>query len=175
MVHFCIFGAHEGRLTTGRKLYVTVFGACELTRPTIAKQIVEMRRQDSRSLTRKAQFFVTIFGGTDLKSPTLAEEYVDLQDALSAGLIKLEEWDVGIAQITANDSYAVGSLTLFGAFCAAELPSENEELDAMALSNYAGRVPTSAVNMLQLGVGQGGSNRSAIIRQAIATAQTATA
>ena len=175
MVHFCIFGAHEGQLTATRKLYVTVFGSCILKRPTIARQIVDMRQRNSQSFSRKAQFFVTIFGGTELKSPTLAEEYVDLQDAVSAGLIKLEEWDVGIAQIAANDSYAIGSLTLFGGFGAAELPSEDEELDAMALGNYAGRVPTPAVNMLQLGVGQGGSNRSAIIRQAIATAQTATA
>ena len=55
----------------------------------------------------------------------------------------------------------------------AELPDEDEELDAMALNNYVGRVPEPAVKMLQLGVGQSGSNRTAVVRQAVATAQTA--
>ncbi len=175
MVHFCMFGGQEGEIAAGRKLYITIFGGCELKRPTIAKQILEMRRQGDRQRPRHAHFFVTIFGATELKSPTLAEEYIDLQDALQGGLIKIEEWDWAIAQLAANESYSIGSFTLFGGFGAAELPSEDEELDAMALNNYAGRVPEPAVKMLQLGVGQGGSNRTAIVRQAVATAQVARA
>ena len=177
MVHFCMFGGHEGELDPNKKVCITIFGGCELKRPTVAKQILDMRRNAEEHPHRRGSghFFVTVFGSTELKSPTLAEEYIDLQDALQSDLLKLEDWDWAIAQLAANDAYRIGSFTLFGGFGSSELPSENEELDAMALNNYVGRVPEPAVKMLQLGVGQAGSNRTAVIRQAVATAQAATA
>ncbi len=177
MLHFCVFGGHSGELAPGRRVFFTLFGACELKRQTLAKQVLEMRARGGgvQRQPRGQHVFITVFGGTELKAPTLAEEFIDLQDALTSGLIKPEEWDWAVTQLASSESHSVGSFTLFGAFEASTLPTEEEELDAMALSNYVGRVSETAVQMLRLGVGQTGSNRSAVVRQAVAAARLGTA
>jgi len=174
MVHFCVFGGHSGELAPGRRVYVTLFGGCELKRPTLAKQVLEMRsRGGVQQAPRGQHVFITICGATELKVPTLAEEFIDLQDALTSGLIKPEEWDWAVSQLAAVETRSVGSFTLFGAFESSTLPEEDEELDALALSSYVGRLSEAAVQMLRLGVGQSGSNRSAVVRQAVASARLA--
>ncbi len=169
MFHFCIFGGHEGQLVSEKKVYVTLFGGCELKQPTLAKRIIEGRRLRSAGMpSRNQSFFITLFGGTSIKLPTLSEEYMDLRDSIRAGLLTLEEWDAGIPEV-ANESTSFGSFTAFGGFEAAELPSEQEEVEGLAIQRHLGHIPESAGKTLEFGVGQGGSNRTAVIRQAAAT------
>lgn len=179
MIQFCIFGGHSGELSPDRKIYITICGGCELKRPTLARQVIQARRagraNGMEAASQRGYLFVTLFGGTGLKAPTLAEEFLDLQDALQSGLITLDDWDWAITQLASYDGTKYATLTLCGGFEAVELPEEDEELDALAVNNYVGRVPEMAAKMLQLGVGQAGSNRSAIVRQAVAAARMAPA
>ena len=166
MIHFCIFGGHEGQLVSERKVYVTLFGGCELKQPTLAKRIVEKRRLDAAGQPHRRQnFFVTLFGGTSIKLPTLSEEYMDLRDSIRAGLLTLEEWDAAIPEV-GNESTSFGSFTAFGSFEASELPSEQEEIEGLAIQRHLGNIPENAGKTLEFAVGQGGSNRTAVIRQA---------
>ncbi len=175
MIHFCIFGAHEGELSPDKRVYVTIFGGCDLKRPTIARQIIELRRRGNSAEAAPLRVFITLFGATELKAPTLCEEYLDLQDGLRAGLLTLEEWDRAVAQVGVASSLRVSSFTMFGGFGSNELPSEDEELDRIALNNHLGQIPETAGKALMMAVGQDGSQRPAAVRQAIAVAQTAAA
>ena len=163
MFHLCLFGGQGGQLSSERKVYFTMFGACELKLPTTAKQMLEMRRSGKPS---PAHFFVTLFGGTSITSPTLAQEYLDLQNALRSGQLNLDDWDRSIVQI--GNASRSASLTLFGAFGADELPSEDDELEDLALNRHLGYVSDEASELLMRAVGQGGSSRGAVVRQAIA-------
>ncbi len=167
MIHLCIFGGQGGQLSSGRKVYFTLFGACELLRPTTAKQIIEARQGGPSDAASMSHFFITLFGGTSLKLPTLAQEYLDLQDGLRAGLLTLDEWDRTIARV-AGSVRPLGSLTLFGGFDGDELPSEDDELDALALNRHLGQISDQAVDLMMPAVGQRGSTRPAIVRQALA-------
>ncbi|MCH7526209.1 MAG: hypothetical protein IID39_02120 [Planctomycetes bacterium] len=168
MVHFCICGAHEGHLGPDKKTYVTIFGACELTRPTVAKQIIDMRRRAAAGLPKtRSHFFVTICAATELKAPTLAEEYLDMQEAVKAGVITLEEWDSAVARLSAEEAFQIGSFTIMGAFDGSEVPSENEEVEGLALNRHLGHIPEQAGTTLELGVGQRGSQRTAVLRRAL--------
>lgn len=175
MIHLCLFGAHGGELSLDKRVYITIFGCCELKRPTIARQIIEMRQRSSTGKPAPFRFFMTLFGSTEVKAPTLCEEYLDLQDGLRAGLLTLEEWDRAVAQVGVASSLRVSSFTLFGAFGSNELPSEDEELDRLALNNHLGHIPENAGRALMMAVGQDGSQRPAAVRQAIGIAQTAAA
>jgi hypothetical protein len=169
MVHFCVCGAHGGQLSPDKRFYVTICGACELKRPTVAKQIVEMRRRSAAGMPQvRNHFFVTVCGATEIKVPTLAEEYIDMKEAVKGGMITLEEWDVAVAQLSADESYRVGSFTLMGAFEDCELPSENEEVDGLAINRHLGHIPEEAGTTLELGVGRSGSQRTAVLRRALA-------
>lgn len=167
MIHLCIFGGQDGQLTSGRKVYFTLFGACELRRPTTAKQIIDARQRGQPDAARTSHFFITLFGATGLKAPTLAQEYLGLQDALRAGLLTLDDWDRTIARVADANRHAA-SLTLFGRFDTEDLPSENEELDDLALNRHLGHIPDEAVDLIMPAIGQRGSTRPAVVRQALA-------
>ncbi len=172
MIHFCVFGAHEGILAPDKVVYFTMFGGCELKQPTLAKRLLEARRYENMGMPiRRRNFFVTIFGGTSIKVPTLAEEFLDLQDALRAKLIAFEDWDAAVVHL--NDNPGFGSLTAFGGFEGAELPSEDEEVEGLALNRHIGNISEPAGRTLELAVGRGGSHRTAILRQALAAQSTA--
>ncbi|NOS99167.1 MAG: hypothetical protein HOP29_00900 [Phycisphaerales bacterium] len=165
MIQFCIFGGHEGQLNTEKKIYVTIFGGCELKKQTLARRIVESRRRPSNGEpSRRRFFFVTIFGGTEVKLPTLAEEYLDMQDAMRAGLITPADWEA--AQLLDED-VNYGSFTAFGGFEASHLPSEDEEVEGLAINRHLGHIPENAGHMLEHAVGRSGSHRTAILRQAL--------
>jgi len=167
MIHFCIFGSQEGTLSAEKRAYVTLFGACELRQPTMAKRILEERQlRTAGRATIRQSFFLTMFGTTSVKLPTLAEEYLDLQEAMRSGALSVGEWDAAMAQLSAESgNYA--SFTAFGAFEAAELPSEKEEVEGLALNRHLGHIPDEAGKTLELAVGSGGSQRAAVIRQAL--------
>ncbi|MFO0840607.1 MAG: hypothetical protein U1D55_19025 [Phycisphaerae bacterium] len=170
MINFCIFGAQEGELSLGKKLYVTVFGACEFKRPTLARQLIEARQRGTPDSPFRGQFFLTIFGASEISCPTLAEEFIELQDAIRGGALTWRDWDQAVAKASLNASSRTSSFTVFGAFDAAGLPSEDQELDALALHQHLGRIPDAASKMLMLAVGQGGAQRPAAVRQAASVA-----
>ncbi|TWT40372.1 hypothetical protein RAS1_40800 [Phycisphaerae bacterium RAS1] len=170
MINLCIFGGHGGQLGSTKRIFVTVFGGCELKRPTLARQIIDMKRAGVENLRPKTYFFLTLFGGTSIKSPTLAEEYIALQDALRAGLLTTAEWDRAVGHIAALDGFEAASLTLFGGFDTNELPTEDEELDALAVQRQIGNIPSSVTDTLMLAIGQGGAQRPAVIRRATGAA-----
>lgn len=168
MINLCIFGGHGGQLGSTKRIFVTIFGGCELKRPTIARQIIDMKRSGATQLRPKTLYFLTLFGGTEIKSPTLAEEYVALQDALRAGLLTHAEWDRAVGQLATTDGFEAASLTLFGGFSANELPTEDEELDALAVQRQIGNISSSATDTLMLAIGHEGAQRPAVVRRALA-------
>ena len=58
-------------------------------------------------------------------------------------------------------------LTLFGGLDEGGLPSEEQEIDSLAVQRHLGNIPESASQVLQYGIGQGGSERTATLRRAI--------
>ena len=167
MIHICIFSGHEGPLRVDKKFYLTLFGGCDLTRPTIARQIQALRRAGTNGqVERPRAMFLTIFGGVDIKAPTLAEEFVDLRELLSSGALTMEEWGRCMAELDRSDA-SVSSFTLFGGFEECKLPSENDEVESLALQCHLGGVPQTAGHVLQFGIGQRDAERRATIRQAL--------
>lgn len=169
MFHFCIMGGHEGELTADQQVCVTLFGGCELKRPTLAKQIIEMRRRPQGAMPKRIHFFITICGGTVLRTPTLAEEFLAMQEAVRAGLLALEDWDSAVARLGTDGAFQVGSFTLMGGFSSDEVPAENEEIDGLAINRHLGHISEHAGKTLELGVGRSGSERAAVLRQAFAS------
>ncbi len=168
MFNFCVFGAQCGELSFTKKLYVTLFGGCDLKRPTIAKQVLIAKRRGNPESLLRGQFFLTVFGAVEIKSPTLAEEFLDLQDAMRSGLLTWSDWDDAVARLSLSASGKISSLTLFGGMESNALPTEDEELDALALSQHLGRVSDVASRTLMLAVGQAGAQRPAAVRHAVA-------
>ncbi|MGB2984544.1 MAG: hypothetical protein WBE26_01565 [Phycisphaerae bacterium] len=167
MIHVTIFAGHDGRLQPSKRFYLTLFGGCDLVRPTIARELLTQRQAEREH--RRADhrpFFLTIFAGVDIKSPTLAEEFIDLREMINSGLLTMQDWERSIVQLGQSDG-AIASFTIFGGFDECELPSENEEIDSLAIQRHLGNIPESAGQVLQYGIGQRGAQRTATIRQAI--------
>lgn len=187
MIQATIFSGHSGRLRFDKSIYLTFFGGCELVCPTAARHVLAERQtrrdlkefneqpvmsrlleSDQRPRLRRP-FFLTIFGGTDIKAPTLAAEFIDLRETLDSGLLTLEEWDRAVADLSRSD-WSVASLTLFGGFDECKLPSEEEEIESLALQRHLGNISASATEILQYGIGQRDVERRSTIRRAIQTA-----
>jgi len=167
MVHVTIFAGHEGRLQPSKRFYLTLFGGCDLVRPTVARQILaQQQAEHDPRLAEHKPFFLTIFGGVDIKSPTLAEEFLDLREMMDAGLLRAEDWDRSVARLGQADG-AIGSMTIFGGFDESELPSEDEEIDSLAVQRHLGNIPENAGEVLQYGIGQRGAQRVATVRRAL--------
>ena len=167
MIQVTIFAGHDGRFRFDKWFYLTLFAGCDLIRPTIARQLLIQRQaQHGPPPPNRKPFFLTVFGGVSLKSPTLAEEFIDLREMINTGLFSLQEWDRSLALLDRADG-GIASLTLFGGFDECELPSENEEVDALAVQRHLGNIPEGAGQALQYGVGQHGAERTATVRRAI--------
>lgn len=167
MVKVTIFGSHEGRLQNDNSFYLTVFGGCALVQPTIARQLLARRasqRGERPALGRP--YFFTLFGSAEIKSPTLSEEFIDLKEMVRGGELTLQDWERSMVDLARPDSmYA--SFTIFGGFDECMLPEEDKEIESLALQCHLGNIPDSARNVLQTGIGQGGSERRAVIHRAI--------
>jgi len=169
MIHFCMFGGHKGRISSGEMIYVSIFGGCELKQPTLARRIAETRRRQSAgSPVRRRNFFINIFGGASITHPTLAEEYLDLQDALRSGIFTLSEWDMEVAQLC-SESVTCGSFSFCGGFDGDRLPSDQEEIEGLALNRHLGHITSDAGKALECGIGQAGAQRVAVVRQAVSS------
>ena len=167
MIQATIFSGHEGRLRFGRVVYLTLFGGCDLARPTIARQVLAQREREreGRSSAQKP-FFLTVFGGVDIRVPTLAEEFIDLGELLTTEVLTMEEWERSITNVSRVES-SFASFTLFGGFDECKLPSENQEIDALALHRHLGNISDAAGQALQYGIGQRDVERYAIVRRAV--------
>lgn len=167
MFHVTIFAGHDGQLRYDKWFYLTLFGGCDFIRPTVAREIVHRRQAErERRSTGRKPFFLTVFGGVDIKSPTLAEEFIDLREMISSGFLNMQDWDQALADIGRSDS-SVASFTLFGGFSECKLPSEEAEIDSLAIQAHLGNIPDSARQVLQFGIGQREAERRAVVRRAM--------
>lgn len=169
MLQVTIFGGHDGQLRGDKLFYLTLFGGCDLIRPTIARQLLATRGSAGQpTAPARRPFFLTIFGGVDIKSPTLSAEFIDLKEMLGAGLLTMADWERAVAGLGQEES-SVASFTIFGGFDETALPSENEEIESLAAQQHLGNISESAGKVLQFGIGQGGSERRATIHRAMQT------
>lgn len=167
MAHFCMFGGHEGVLSSDGSVYITVFGGSDLRRPPLARQIAERRLRGGGS---SESYFLTLFGGTSLIWPTLAEEFLALRDAVRNGALGLAEWDQWVGRGDGRGPLTTHSLTLFGGYEGDTLPAEDKELDDLTLQRHLNQIPEAAMQTLMLAIGQRGAQRLAAVRHAVATA-----
>lgn len=170
MVHFSIFGGHEGRLNPGRAIYVSVFGGTTLTRPALAHVLAEQRQRGGVDRASWGYFFFNLFGGATIRWPTLAEEYAALVDALRARALSLEEWDRAVGRVGELAPLRFASFTLFGGLETDALPKEDNELDELSLQRHTGTLPQASLEQLMVAIGQTGPARLAAVRQAAAMA-----
>jgi hypothetical protein len=167
MVHLTMFAGYEGEFRYDQRFYVTLFGGTELRRPTIARRILMNRdTRDGEQKKRRRPFVLTMFGATEIKVPTLASEFIDLREMLKCGALSLEEWDHAMAELGRMQE-GVASFTMFGGFDENLLPSDEEEIDSLAIQCHLGNIDDSARQVLQAGVGQHDSERRAILRRAV--------
>ncbi len=167
MFKITIFGGYEGRLQNDNSFYLTVFGGCTLVQPTIARQLLLLRasQRGERPVMGRPYFF-TLFGGVEIKSPTLSEEFIDLNEMVRSGELTLQDWDRSMVELARPESmYA--SFTMFAGFDECMLPEEDKEIESLALQCHLGNIPDSARHVLQTGIGQGGSERRAVLHRAI--------
>jgi hypothetical protein len=171
MLQLCLFGGYGGPLRPEKKVYFTAFGGSDLMRPTLARRIAWARDHQKTGSTSKHRYFIiTLFGGTDIKSPPLAEEFIDLKAMVRSGGLLLREWDRCLAEMHRFENESITSITLFGGLGEDEIPAEDVEIDSLALQRHLGNIPDRAGEILQLGVGQSGTQRTAVIHQAVAAA-----
>ena len=167
MVQFCIMGGYEGRVRPERKVYVTLMGGCDLKRATVARQILAERLQAREGKPHPPrQFFLTIMGGVNIKCPTLAEEFIDLREMMNSGNLSMDDWDRAMADLGRSD-VSIASFTLMGGFSENVLPSENEEIESLAVQRHLGTISDGAGQVLQFGVGQRDAERRATLRRAV--------
>lgn len=171
MLQLCIFGGYEGPLSPEKKCCFTVFGGCTLRRPTLARQMIATERIGQGKAPTPKMIFVTIFGATTIKCPTLAEEFIDLREAVNNGALEADRWDFYVAELDRWNSSSLMSLTLFGGFEETELPSDDEEAEGLALQRHLGNIGEDSGHILELGVGQSGANRRAVLQQAVHASQ----
>jgi len=188
MIQVTIFSGRQGPFRYDDTWYITVFGGCELIRPTIAREIMIARQLERAEAGARQQpapqdaygtmpammhrhrpgkpFFFTLFGGTSVKHPTLAEELVDLQQLIRSGELTLDEWDSALFAIT-KLRQSCGSFTVFGSFDEAELPDEDEEVNSLAMQCHLGNISESSREVLQAGIGLRDSDRRAVVHRAV--------
>jgi len=167
MIQFCIMSGYEGRIRPEPKIYVTFMGGCDLKRETVARQILAQRLHQREGKTQAPrQFFLTVMGRVEIKCPTLAEEFIDLREMINSGTLSMDDWDRAMADLGRTD-VSIASFTLMGGFSENELPSENEEIESLAVQRHLGTISDSAGQVLQFGVGQRDAERRATLRQAI--------
>ena len=167
MIQFCILSGYEGRVRPEPKIYVTFMGGCSLRRETVARQILTQRLHEREGKTHPPrQFFLTVMGGVDITCPTLAEEFIDLREMINSRTLSMDDWDRAMADLGRSD-VSISSFTLMGGFSENELPTEEQEIESLAVQRHLGTISDSAGQVLQFGVGQRDAERRAILRQAI--------
>lgn len=123
MLHLSIFSGTEAEMPPAGFTSLTIFGASELRRPTLAREILNHRARKDAPKSRWSwlfgsdeNFVVTIFGASEVRAPTLVEEHTALSALLRSGQIRREEIPALIDGIEARlgGSGAYRTFTLFG-------------------------------------------------------------
>ena len=167
MIQVCIMGGHEGVIRPEPKIYFTLMGSCELKRQTVARQILAQRQQQKEGVTKPPkQFFLTVMGGAEIQSPTLAEEFIDLREMIQSGALSLGDWDRAMSDMSRSD-VRIGSFTLMGGFSENVLPSDEDEIEGIAVQRHLGNISDSAGEVLQYGIGRKDIERRATLRRAV--------
>lgn len=167
MLQLCVFGGYEGPLSREKKCFLTMFGGSELHRPTLARQLIAARAQREGKTGAAKMIFLTFFGATSIKCPTLAEEYLDFQQSVANGSLEMTDWKSYMSDLDDFQSSSLISLTLFGGFAEHDLPSENEEVEGLALQRHFGNISADSGHVLEMGVGQSGAHRNSVVFQAM--------
>jgi len=170
MLRLCLFGSYSGVLAPDRRCCVTLFGACALKAPTMARQLLAARQHRTLNHRSPRHFFFTLFGTTSIKSPTLAEEFIDLREAMQSGALELDRWDEYITALDRAHTGGFFTLTLFATLAETELPSDDEEIESLALQRHFGNIGDDSSKVLEMGVGQSGVNRRTVIQRALRVA-----
>ena len=166
MIQATIFAGHDGELRFDKAFYLTLFGGTDLIRPTMARRIL-MQREDRRfDAPRRKPFFLTVFAGVEIKAPTLAAEFIDLTEMLKSGALVMADWDRALSELGRSQD-SIATLTLFAGFDECVVPSEEEEIDSLAIQCHLGNIADSARQVLQAGIGLRDSERRAIVRRAV--------
>lgn len=167
MIQVTIFSGHAGQLRYDKLFYLTLFGGCELIRPTVARQMLSQRQAErGQWAPGRKPFFLTIFGGVTIKLPTLAEEFIDLRDTMVSGMLTMEDWERAMGDPVRIES-CIASFTVFGGFDECKLPSENQEIESLAVQRHLGNISDQAGQLLQYGIGLQESERRATLRRAV--------
>jgi hypothetical protein len=167
MLQLCLFGGHAGQMGPETKIYLTMFGGCGLRRPTLARQLLGLRQSVEAPPSIGRKVIITAFGVTAVEWPTLAEEFIDLREATRSGALDINRWDRYMAELARWERASITSFTIFGGFDEADLPSEDDEVEALALQHHLGNINDESERVLEMGVGQSGSQRRAVVRQAV--------
>ena len=167
MVQVCIMSAHEGRMKPEKKFYLTIMAGQELVRPTLARQLLSWRNQQrDPEAGMQRQYFLTVMGSVEIKCPTIAEEFIDLREMIASNALNMEDWDRAMTDLSRGDLF-VASFTLMGSFEENTLPTEAEEIEALAMQRHLGNIPERASQVLQLGIGQRETERRSTLRRAM--------
>ena len=145
MFHLTIFSGTEGELAASGATVLTVFGSAELSRPTLAQQLIHLRSQRGRRrglfdrlIGSHESIVVTVFGSSMLRDPSIAEEYAALAAAVRSGQIERHELRGLMDELEAVGGArgALRTLTLMGACVITSLKAakERKALDAAAES-----------------------------------------
>jgi hypothetical protein len=169
MVRFTIFSGHEGPLGPDGDVYVTVFASSQLERPPLATWAARTRGQPVTGRPPAHYTFFTLFAGVEVRWPTIAQEYLALREALRNGVLTLADWDGFVARHGQAGGLRMNAFTLFGGCCGDGVPSEDKELDDLALHRHLGHLTDAAIQTLLPAIGQKSVLRLAAVRQAVAT------
>lgn len=169
MIQFCIMSGYEGMVRPEARFFITLMGGCSLRRATVARQILTARRNEAEGRPKAPrQFFLTIMGGVEITCPTLAEEFIDLREMIQSGALSMSDWDQAMSDLSRSD-VSIGSFTLMGGLSENQLPTENEEIESLAVQRHLGNISEQAGSVLQFGIGQRNAERRATLRRAVLT------
>lgn len=169
MPHFCVFGGSEVQLEPEPTHCLTLFGSLELRRPPLASLIRSRSERNSNGPFGGKHWIVTLFAGTEVSWPTLADEFLALKNAVASGVLTLAEWDRVMSSPSTLGPLGIRTLTLCGGLSADEIPTEEQEIDALSLQRHLGQISQRAGEILMLAVGQRGSTRLSAVRRAVAS------
>ncbi len=148
MFHYTVFGATSGEIAPTGFSALTVFGAAELRRPTLARRILHLRNKPtdtSRSWIQRIRdddrgLLITVFGATEIHRPTLMEEYSALRSLIAASDLSPEACRQLLEQLLSGekqDDWA--TFTLFGA-CSTVEAKPARETKALDAAERAGMI-----------------------------------
>lgn len=177
MIHFTAFGATEAEISPNGFTALTVFGAAEFRRATLAQRIMHRRREKGKKrswwdrwLGRDRSMVITVFGGTEITCPTIMEEYAAVRSLVESQAISKEECLAWIENVADGDDMSadLSRVTLFGV-CTYEPPTVKAERKALDAAEGAGIITAGTRQELSQAIGcPSGSAAGVVARAALA-------